>query len=161
MCLFVILLVFIFFFSRRRRHTRCALVTGVQTCALPIFSCLIRDTYLETSLNFRKNEARRNAYWYQSQLELAKRALASAENARTKFAQENGIVVAEDGGPVLAQQQLGSTMAGASSARATVAQAGMAAVSTATAGEGIRAQIAQVRSEEHTSELQSLMRNSY
>src|SRR3546814_15100711 len=29
-----------FFFSSRRRHTRCALVTGVQTCALPI--CLDR-----------------------------------------------------------------------------------------------------------------------
>src|SRR3546814_4062096 len=29
---------FCFFFSSRRRHTRCALVTGVQTCALPIFS---------------------------------------------------------------------------------------------------------------------------
>src|SRR3546814_4351528 len=25
-----------FFFSSRRRQTRCALVTGVQTCALPI-----------------------------------------------------------------------------------------------------------------------------
>src|SRR3546814_5889653 len=30
-----LILVF-FFFSSRRRHTRCALVTGVQTCALPI-----------------------------------------------------------------------------------------------------------------------------
>src|SRR3546814_5099876 len=29
---------FVFFFSSRRRHTRCALVTGVQTCALPIYS---------------------------------------------------------------------------------------------------------------------------
>src|SRR3546814_17630593 len=29
---------FYFFFSSRRRHTRCALVTGVQTCALPISS---------------------------------------------------------------------------------------------------------------------------
>src|SRR3546814_15136189 len=29
-------LAFSFFFSSRRRHTRCALVTGVQTCALPI-----------------------------------------------------------------------------------------------------------------------------
>src|SRR3546814_18120314 len=29
--------VVVFFFSSRRRHTRCALVTGVQTCALPIF----------------------------------------------------------------------------------------------------------------------------
>src|SRR3546814_8570026 len=33
-CLVVVLCVFIF--SSRRRHTRCALVTGVQTCALPI-----------------------------------------------------------------------------------------------------------------------------
>src|SRR3546814_4010089 len=29
-------ILFCFFFSSRRRHTRCALVTGVQTCALPI-----------------------------------------------------------------------------------------------------------------------------
>src|SRR3546814_18420262 len=27
----------VFFFTSRRRHTRCALVTGVQTCALPIY----------------------------------------------------------------------------------------------------------------------------
>src|SRR3546814_10754542 len=33
-CLYVWVLRF--FFSSRRRHTRCALVTGVQTCALPI-----------------------------------------------------------------------------------------------------------------------------
>src|SRR3546814_7047556 len=32
----VCLISFFFFFSSRRRHTRCALVTGVQTCALPI-----------------------------------------------------------------------------------------------------------------------------
>src|SRR3546814_9249435 len=32
-----VLFTFLFFFSSRRRHTRCALVTGVQTCALPIF----------------------------------------------------------------------------------------------------------------------------
>src|SRR3546814_11340172 len=32
MCLLVV-----FFFSSRRRHTSCALVTGVQTCALPIY----------------------------------------------------------------------------------------------------------------------------
>src|SRR3546814_3485706 len=33
MCVFIL-----FYFSSRRRHTRCALVTGVQTCALPISS---------------------------------------------------------------------------------------------------------------------------
>src|SRR3546814_1947081 len=31
-------MLYIFFFSSRRRHTRCALVTGVQTCALPIWT---------------------------------------------------------------------------------------------------------------------------
>src|SRR3546814_6493204 len=30
----------VLFFSSRRRHTRCALVTVVQTCALPIFGTL-------------------------------------------------------------------------------------------------------------------------
>src|SRR3546814_9830233 len=35
MCLFV--------FSSRRRHTRCALVTGVQTCALPIYGAAARE----------------------------------------------------------------------------------------------------------------------
>src|SRR3546814_17287111 len=30
-------MMFFVFFASRRRHTRCALVTGVQTCALPIF----------------------------------------------------------------------------------------------------------------------------
>src|SRR3546814_3363430 len=33
-----VILCFFFFFSSRRRHTRCALWTGVQTCALPISS---------------------------------------------------------------------------------------------------------------------------
>src|SRR3546814_7681254 len=32
----------LFFFSSRRRHTRCALVTGVQTCALPICAVATR-----------------------------------------------------------------------------------------------------------------------
>src|SRR3546814_18873563 len=39
-----LLLYCVFFFSSRRRHTRCALVTGVQTCALPIFG---QDMILE------------------------------------------------------------------------------------------------------------------
>src|SRR3546814_10739274 len=34
----MMVLLIVFFFSSRRRHTRCALVTGVQTCALPILS---------------------------------------------------------------------------------------------------------------------------
>src|SRR3546814_11433538 len=33
-----VLVLVVFFFSSRRRHTSCALVTGVQTCALPIYA---------------------------------------------------------------------------------------------------------------------------
>src|SRR3546814_1494921 len=35
-----------FFFSSRRRHTRCALVTGVQTCALPIYNVDFSEHYI-------------------------------------------------------------------------------------------------------------------
>src|SRR3546814_5458290 len=38
----------LFFFSSRRRHTRCALVTGVQTCALPISLLLVDQEVRES-----------------------------------------------------------------------------------------------------------------
>src|SRR3546814_10572499 len=47
-------MIFFFFFSSRRRHTRCALVTGVQTCALPIYVNSFR--FLERAILY---EARR------------------------------------------------------------------------------------------------------
>src|SRR3546814_11316033 len=46
-----VLCVLCFFFSSRRRHTRCALVTGVQTCALPILTLAI--IFLLLYFNFR------------------------------------------------------------------------------------------------------------
>src|SRR3546814_18226061 len=62
MCLTV--LCFVFFFSSRRRHTRCALVTGVQTCALPICSIVtvgrqrinLDDQRFVGSVGWRQNE---------------------------------------------------------------------------------------------------------
>src|SRR3546814_948017 len=48
------------FLSSRRRHTRCALVTGVQTCALPIFRSLIHP-YFE----FRAKDPVGWDYWIQ------------------------------------------------------------------------------------------------
>src|SRR3546814_8153386 len=36
-CIWLVINECYFFFSSRRRHTICALVTGVQTCALPIY----------------------------------------------------------------------------------------------------------------------------
>src|SRR3546814_4378350 len=47
-----------FFFSSRRRHTRCALVTGVQTCALPICS-LIQQTGTRRRLAVTRADAAR------------------------------------------------------------------------------------------------------
>src|SRR3546814_4219886 len=49
-----------FFFSSRRRHTRCALVTGVQTCALPIYSWLGRKIYNEHLIESNQN----NSHFY-------------------------------------------------------------------------------------------------
>src|SRR3546814_1829520 len=43
----------VFFFSSRRRHTRCALVTGVQTCAPPIYAADVADLYNRCSDYFR------------------------------------------------------------------------------------------------------------
>src|SRR3546814_4732869 len=55
---FVIVSLF-FFFSSRRRHTRCALVTGVQTCALPIYQDLY---YLLAWDSLAEREAKWNAF---------------------------------------------------------------------------------------------------
>src|SRR3546814_20509806 len=53
----VLFFMFMFFFASRRRHTRCALVTGVQTCSLPISNlpakwhqAYLRDFYRENRL---------------------------------------------------------------------------------------------------------------
>src|SRR3546814_2531226 len=50
----------LFFFSSRRRHTRCALVTGVQTCALPI-SAPIQGIRAATPLKKQSNAISQNA----------------------------------------------------------------------------------------------------
>src|SRR3546814_11206211 len=47
----LLLFLLLFCFSSRRRHTRCALVTGVQTCALPIFSSPLRTGRLWRALS--------------------------------------------------------------------------------------------------------------
>src|SRR3546814_5044905 len=60
------IVLFFFFFSSRRRHTRCALVTGVQTCALPISMLLTaalnawlqRDFAREWSASLKVKDAR-------------------------------------------------------------------------------------------------------
>src|SRR3546814_1011275 len=97
---------FVFFFlSSRRRHTRCALVTGVQTCALPIYTMATMATIHATR---RERTAATNLS--RSQLSAsAKYAFRSSSLSLTPLAMS----------------------------------------------------AARIRSEEHTSELQSLMRISY
>src|SRR3546814_2307546 len=47
---FFVIVMILFFFSSRRRHTRCALVTGVQTCALPISVWVAHNRLTELEL---------------------------------------------------------------------------------------------------------------
>src|SRR3546814_8327318 len=109
-----------FFFSSRRRHTRCALVTGVQTCALPISPvaddvAALRDAALKDDV-----------------------AWDIVEGLTTEI------------GPRLAGTE--------AEARA---RASAAAKLKALGFQNVRIETYQmpVRSEAHTSELQSLMRN--
>src|SRR3546814_8669073 len=85
----------LFFFSSRRRHTRCALVTGVQTCALPILADEIRTgqwgegarlpTEAELAARFRVNRhTLRRAIGG-----LVDRGLVRVEQGRGIFVREN------------------------------------------------------------------------
>src|SRR3546814_3655423 len=126
-----------FFFSSRRRHTRCALVTGVQTCALPISAAS------------------------------AVAAAASAASAATDYVAK-AIVDAAD-------QVLVSTGAATASkaqlSASTILGRGFVGAAAALTMAELKTLLALVkgdvglgnvdRSEEKTSELQSLMRISY
>src|SRR3546814_15948371 len=79
----------IVFFSSRRRHTRCALVTGVQTCALPIWrACRRSRRAIETSTRMPPAERGREVRLDRRQREVDDRAFdereAGAEDRRDK-----------------------------------------------------------------------------
>src|SRR3546814_4525425 len=101
-----------FFFSSRRRHTRCALVTGVQTCALPI--CLV--------------------------------ILLQIANAPRRLATENVLLDPVDGAADQRTELVDRGAEAAAPVELIKQPAGLELLG---------------RSEEHTSELQSLMRISY
>src|SRR3546814_9053358 len=65
----------LFFCSSRRRHTRCALVTGVQTCALPISIEAVLMTNVPPSIanyNQRAGRAGRRGQGFSSSLTIAR-----------------------------------------------------------------------------------------
>src|SRR3546814_4146628 len=112
------LVILYFFFSSRRRHTRCALVTGVQTCALPI--------------------------WLSSSETVEAGVVARPAISRT--------------GAIAPPHRMTRANQGRS-ARASGASAGPRTVILRPPCTSARPR--PERSEEHTSELQSLMRISY
>src|SRR3546814_5752735 len=125
------------FVSSRRRHTRCAVVTGVQTCALPN----------SISLEDMINQGVRQAYMH------PENRLRASIVADPAFGRKN----TKDNTPAVIHTRLvpGNTV------DITVAAKG--------GGSENKTKFAMLnpsdsivdRSEEHTSELQSLMRNSY
>src|SRR3546814_2071405 len=136
-----------FFFSSRRRHTRCALVTGVQTCALPICGAGREDAGV-SGLAVRHE-------W--SELDEAQRAATLARPARTVSRElREGVAAILDqvrarGDAAL--RELTLRLDGADLEDLFVDKREFALAEFAVAPA--------LRSEEHTSELQSLMRISY
>src|SRR3546814_3490187 len=123
---------FCFFFSSRRRHTRCALVTGVQTCALPIL--------LKKAVTRRRNT------------QVALQFLVDVDQGRRRphaglYGKAKPVGLADGMIGVLAQYHHPDLLQ-----RCQVESAEIFAA----LGENSLS-----RSEEHTSELQSLMRISY
>src|SRR3546814_992746 len=127
------------FFSSRRRHTRCALVTGVQTCALPISRASLVDRHVQ-SLFF--NMAKIAASGRLGQFGAADDAMLVDQVLRVTTAahgfrephHRNPLDLA----PLLDRGELDPEGA-----------------------ELVDFLLGDLRSEEHTSELQSLMRISY
>src|SRR3546814_1124722 len=110
------------FFASRRRHTRCALVTGVQTCALPI-----SQLHRPIGVVARQRESVR-----------ARRVPEPEEQNMKRGPQRRGPAKAQAGQPPNEQRRR---------------DRGEQHMMSHAHGKE--------RSEEHTSELQSLMRNSY
>src|SRR3546814_8165440 len=120
----------LFFFSSRRRHTRCALVTGVQTCALPIFE----DHGVADGVVGAAGAAERRGPDGGAGLRL------SGTGQQKQRRQTGG--------------QQGGARAGWNLSHERSPSFGRGTSTPATQHQGRR-------SEEHTSELQSLMRSSY
>src|SRR3546814_9044427 len=132
----IVYLIVIFFCSSRRRHTRCALVTGVQTCALPIFIDRHRKERGDKAEDVDQRRGRRH-------LDIG--ILVAQHRLRQPAGETRFALLGE---PVIGHCTPPATPAPATSAMSSVSSS-----------SPVRAN--NTRSEEHTSELQSLMRISY
>src|SRR3546814_3922192 len=123
-----------FFFSSRRRHTRCALVTGVQTCALPI---CIRNS---NTMAIAPTATIANITGVSQSIEPTYQNLYVKSNLSGEFTVVNEYLVNDLKGLGLWDEVMAHDLK---------------------YFDGSVQQIDRIRSEEHTSELQSLMRISY
>src|SRR3546814_10394989 len=155
--MFVVLMVVVvsfefysFFFSSRRRHTRCALVTGVQTCALPI-SCPVSAT-----TSFAARSTPRASRIVASAGRSTARSGRSKERgmSRRRAALQREVLPDARFGDTVVTQFMNSMMYAGKKSTAEGMVYGSFDQMPKTAG-------ADPRSEEHTSELQSLMRTPY
>src|SRR3546814_10820331 len=129
------------FFSSRRRHTRCALVTGVQTCVLPIYELL--GLVVEAEFGEGDADAR------------ARLADVLARDPGAKRRADDIYRMWDLLGTLPAPRKWTPSRTAAGIARLKFRPRSMFTPLVA------RAVAASLRSEEHTSELQSLLRISY
>src|SRR3546814_10593735 len=130
-----------FCFSSRRRHTRCALVTGVQTCALPIY-----DRKRLTYQTYRGSGT--GAYNFSADVEHSDLGVATTANG-IYYSNRAELGFSHFG---TFDRDLGGSTGQRSSLRFGTSLA------VADGSFSIGRPIQDSRSEEHTSELQSLMR---
>src|SRR3546814_4820565 len=175
MCVWALIFLLLrFFFSSIRRHTRCALVTGVQTCALPISTAQslqntdsLRARLIEGCWNARQQFFAHRGLPLQS-IEYYGAATVNLENSLTPEIQQRQLCSWFMGVPSVFAGDLESL----SELNRTTYREGFALLARLNKKYGAYAhfQFSGVpgptdtdwhRSEEHTSELQSLMRTSY
>src|SRR3546814_6259497 len=89
-----------FFFSSRRRHTRCALVTGVQTCALPICDTVDRQNQTTTGSTTQTGTTTTLDQGIQDQLSSALSSLLGGINNESSSAISNAATGLLDFDPV-------------------------------------------------------------
>src|SRR3546814_3429685 len=150
---FAIIVLFFFFFSSRRRHTRCALVTGVQTCALPILPDSARhdDRHLITDPALTHGCAQ----FPNTRIGILRLQGIFCVRKAIMTARQPGILINHRGQPFR------SLAIGAFPERTKSAGRTDDRQITYFIGSSDFTQLVRHRSEEHTSELQSLMRISY
>src|SRR3546814_482776 len=135
-------------------HTDAELVPGTNILEISyrsaepeiarIVADALRDAYVDSNLSARREEARRNAEWFEGQAAEARAKLAEAEKTKAAFEKANNIILQQDNNDIDSLRL--AALAGTSTPVTAAPQPAMGGAS---------------RSEEHTSELQSLMRNSY